>query len=127
MRANHFPPVINWSQTAHWTAGESMFEASKFITSLSDCKMADGVGLRYGNCAPHPEMVERSLRRTALHEATYYFSIPPVLRPAPGLVAQQKAESSPHFWQTCLTWSFLPLPKPVTSMVLSQPGQACFS
>src|SRR5882672_9258713 len=56
----------------------------------------------------------------------YFFSMPLVV-PAPGLVAQQKTESSPHFSQVCLTSSCLPFPMPTTVMVLLQPGQVCFS
>ena len=44
-----------------------------------------------------------------------------------GVVAQQKAESSPHALQTCFTASCAPLPVPTTSTVDWQPGQRCFS
>ncbi len=46
----------------------------------------------------------------------YFFSMP-LVDPLPGLVAQQKTESSPHFSQTCFTSSLGPcLPSPATLM-----------
>ena len=55
----------------------------------------------------------------------YFFSFSiPFVGPLPGLVAQQKAESSPHALQECFRTVSLPLPWPVTSMVELQPAQA---
>src|SRR5258708_19388325 len=51
----------------------------------------------------------------------------PLVAPSPGLVAQQKTDSSPHFSQVCFTSSCAPLPVPTTVIVLSQPGHMCFS
>jgi len=51
----------------------------------------------------------------------------PLVGRLPDLVAQQKAESLPHFSQTCFTSLCAPLPTPVTVIVLLQLGQRCFS
>src|SRR6266404_4293862 len=56
----------------------------------------------------------------------YFFSMP-LVAPSPGLGAQQKTDSSPHFSQLCFTSSCLPLPVPTTVIVLLQPGHMCFS
>src|SRR5688500_3252847 len=54
------------------------------------------------------------------------FSMPlvPLL---PGLVAQQKTDSSPHFSQTCRISFLAPFPRPTVSIYVLQPGQRCFS
>jgi hypothetical protein len=56
----------------------------------------------------------------------YFFSMPSVWL-LPGLVAQQKTESLPHFSQMCLISSCFPLPVPTTVIMLLHPGHRCFS
>src|SRR5260370_38790237 len=57
----------------------------------------------------------------------YFFSSSMPFVALPGLVAQQKTESLPHFSQTCLTSFFAPCPVPTVVMVLLQPGHKCFA
>src|SRR6185503_20473044 len=64
----------------------------------------------------------KSLTASARDE-TYFFSFSiPFVAPLPGLVAQQKAELSPHAPQLCFKTISLPLPWPVTVIVELQPG-----
>ncbi len=54
---------------------------------------------------------------------SYYFSMP-LVRPLPGLVAQQKPESSPHAVQLCLSSVVAPFPTPLIVQVPPQPAHA---
>src|SRR5436190_20915559 len=67
------------------------------------------------------EAADRPGRREARYFCSVSFSMP-LVAPAPGLVVQQKTESSPHWPQTCLTSSCFPLPVPATVIVLLHPG-----
>jgi hypothetical protein len=53
----------------------------------------------------------------------YFFSMP-LVAPLPGLVAQQKAESSPQALQLCLSSTMSPLAWPTTVKVDLQPAHA---
>src|SRR6185369_11366187 len=70
-----------------------------------------------------------SVQPGALHPWTrpresYFLSISWVA-PLPGLVAQQKAESSPHALQLCLSSVMSPLARPTTVQVELHPLHAC--
>src|SRR6266508_2078290 len=55
----------------------------------------------------------------------YFFSFSiPLVAPLPGFVAQQKAESSPHALQLCLSSTMSPLAWPTTVKVELQPAHA---
>src|SRR5262249_3684893 len=79
----------------------------------------------------HPIYVQLHLYSCALFvhplrpaAACYFFSIP-LVAPLPGLVAQQKAESSPQAVQLCLSSVMSPLACPTTVKVELQPLHAC--
>ena len=89
------------------------------LTSRPSCIQAPGCSQKK---AASPSAVTPPGKETgvagivAARKMLYFFSMP-LVDPLPGLVAQQKTESSPHFSQTCFTSSFAPcFPPPTTLM-----------
>src|SRR5437870_4925775 len=125
MRANHLPPVMAFSQTAHCTYSTSRLLASNlgmdlflfFYFSESSALNTQPLLVSLDCLLPKAHHFLFSAgSRAGGNPGLYFFSMP-LVNPLPGLVAQQKTESSPHFAQTCFTSSLAPsLPPPATLM-----------